>query len=153
MDEFKAQDLANTAWAFATADHSDSQLFAWLARAAERRMGEFNAQTIVNTAWASATADHSDALMLEALARVAEQRIGEFNAQSIANTAWASATADHSDALLFAGDFNAQGLAHLHQRMLWHRELKLGPSRPSALCESCLVTFSCRSQFSIMDSE
>ena len=45
------QDLANAAWAFATASQSDAQLFAALARAAERCMNEFDtvkAETIAN---------------------------------------------------------------------------------------------------------
>ena len=41
--ELDALNLANVAWAFATADRSDALLFAALARAAERRLGEFNA--------------------------------------------------------------------------------------------------------------
>ena len=47
---FKAQGLANTAWAFATAGQPDAQLFMALARIAERRVGEFNAQALENTA-------------------------------------------------------------------------------------------------------
>ena len=43
MCEFKAQELANTVWAFATASQWDVPLFAALARAAARRVGEFNA--------------------------------------------------------------------------------------------------------------
>ena len=35
LNEFHAQGLANTAWAFATADRPDELLFAALARAAE----------------------------------------------------------------------------------------------------------------------
>ena len=41
VGNFNAQDLANTAWAFATAGHSDASLFKALARAAERHMGNF----------------------------------------------------------------------------------------------------------------
>ena len=51
-----SKDLANTAWAFATADQLDVQLFTTLARAGERRMSDFNAQDLANTAWAFATA-------------------------------------------------------------------------------------------------
>ena len=36
LDEFNAQDLANTAWAFATVGQQDEQLFKALARLAER---------------------------------------------------------------------------------------------------------------------
>ena len=50
MGDFKAQNLANTAWAFATAGQNDALLFAALATAAERRMGNFNVQNLTNTA-------------------------------------------------------------------------------------------------------
>ena len=52
MRDFNVQDLANTAWAFATANQSEAQLFAVLARAAEQRLGDFNVQNLANTAWA-----------------------------------------------------------------------------------------------------
>ena len=51
---FNAQDLANTAWAFATGSLSDAPLvalnFAMLARKAEWRNDDFNAQELSNTA-------------------------------------------------------------------------------------------------------
>ena len=52
LGEFNAQELANTAWAYAKADQRDEALFAALARAAKPRLGEFNAQALANTAWA-----------------------------------------------------------------------------------------------------
>jgi len=42
VDEFNAQELANTACAFAHVGQDDAPLFAALARAAERRVGECN---------------------------------------------------------------------------------------------------------------
>ena len=50
LGNFNVQDLANTAWAFATASQSDAQLFAALARAAEWRVKDFNVQNLANTA-------------------------------------------------------------------------------------------------------
>ena len=50
MGDFNAQELANTAWAFATTGQNDALLFAALATAAERRMGDFNVQNLANTA-------------------------------------------------------------------------------------------------------
>ena len=47
---FKPQNLANTAWAFATMRHSDEELCEALARAAEQRVGYFNVQELANTA-------------------------------------------------------------------------------------------------------
>ena len=56
VSEFNAQNLANTAWAFATVNRPDDKLFIALARAAAQRGSEFNAQELANTAWAFATA-------------------------------------------------------------------------------------------------
>ena len=42
MGEFNVQNLANTAWAFATVGHQKEQLFKALARKAERCMRNFN---------------------------------------------------------------------------------------------------------------
>ena len=42
------EELANTAWAFATAGQSDAALFASLARAAEQHMADFNPQDWAN---------------------------------------------------------------------------------------------------------
>ena len=48
--ELNAQELANTAWAFATVKQSAEKLFMAFARAAERRVSEFNVQNLANTA-------------------------------------------------------------------------------------------------------
>ena len=55
MGNFNPQELANTAWAFATLGQLDAQLFTALARAVERRVGNFNTQNLANAAWAFAT--------------------------------------------------------------------------------------------------
>ena len=52
LEQFNAQCLANTAWAFATAGPNYGQLFKALAAMAELRMDQFNAQNLANTAWA-----------------------------------------------------------------------------------------------------
>ena len=54
LDEFNAQELANTAWAFATVGQEDEQLFKALAEMAEQRLDDFNAQGLTNAAWAFA---------------------------------------------------------------------------------------------------
>ena len=69
LGDFNVQELANTAWAFATASQQDAQLFAALARAAELRLGDFNVQSLANTAWAFATSSQQDAQVFAALAR------------------------------------------------------------------------------------
>ena len=64
--DFNVQEIANTAWAFATASQSDALLFAVLARAGEQRLVDFNMQELANTAWAFATATqlHAQAAQL-----------------------------------------------------------------------------------------
>jgi hypothetical protein len=52
LDQFNAQELANTLWAFAKAGQQDEQLFKALAKMAEQRLEQFNAQNLANTAWA-----------------------------------------------------------------------------------------------------
>ena len=48
--DFDAQNLANTAWAFATANQTDAPLFAMLLRATERCVCDFDVQDLANTA-------------------------------------------------------------------------------------------------------
>ena len=73
MPLFNAQDIANTAWAFATAARSDELLFVALAREAQHRLATFKKQELANTAWAFATAARSDEVLFVALARAAQQ--------------------------------------------------------------------------------
>merc|ERR1712224_998624 len=81
MRDFNSQNLANTAWAFATLGHKDEWLFAALAAAAERRLRDFNSQELANTAWAFATLDHKDERLLAVLAAASERRISNFGLQ------------------------------------------------------------------------
>ena len=50
MGDFKAQGLANTAWAFATVDRSDALLMTALGKVGERCMSDFSAQEMANIA-------------------------------------------------------------------------------------------------------
>ena len=50
LADFESQNLANTAWAFATAGQAHALLFAALSRATERRVGDFDPQSLANTA-------------------------------------------------------------------------------------------------------
>ena len=52
LDQFNAQELANTAWAFATVGQQDEQLFTTSAKMAGQRLDQFNAQGLANVAWA-----------------------------------------------------------------------------------------------------
>ena len=101
VGDFNAQSLANTAWAFATADQTDAPLFAVLSRATERCVCDFDAQTLTNTAWAFAIVIQADSRLFVALARVVQRRIVHFNEQDLVNTAWAFATVGEPTPVLF----------------------------------------------------
>jgi hypothetical protein len=119
--EVKPQELANTAWAFATAGRAAPALFDAIAAEATRRVGEFNPQAMADMAWAFATAGHAAPALLEAIAAEAAPRVGKFKPQELANTAWAFETARRAaPALLDAiaaeaasrvGEFKPQELA------------------------------------------
>ena len=79
LSDSNPQDVANTAWAFATVSYQDEKLFAALTIAAEQQLSEFNVQEVANTAWAFATMNSRDGKLFAALARAAERRLSDFN--------------------------------------------------------------------------
>jgi len=85
------------AWACATVNYKDEELFATSAIAAERRLSELNAEDVANTAWAFALMNFCDEKPFAAWASAAQRRLNEFNSQSVANTAWAFAMANYQD--------------------------------------------------------
>jgi len=122
---FKAQDLANTAWAFATAGHAAPALLDAIAAAAVRSgLRDFKPQELANTAWAFATAGHAAPALLDAIAAAAVRGgLRDFNPQNLASTAWAFATANHAAPALLEAiaaaavrsglrDFKPQALAN-----------------------------------------
>jgi len=92
IEEFDAQGLANTAWAFATLGVRAPQLFDAITRESEQRIGSFTTQNLANTAWAFAALGVPAPRLFDAIARESEQRIRSFDAREISNTAWAFAT-------------------------------------------------------------
>ena len=70
LGEFKAQEVANTAWAFVIVFQSDALLLRVLPRQAEWQVGDFNVQDFANTAWALATADEPAQTLLEPISIV-----------------------------------------------------------------------------------
>ena len=112
-DDFKAQELANVAWSFATADLDAPRLYASLATSATPRLAQFSAQELANVAWAfskrlgtgaaglpmSSSADdvtcaQASKAMFEAWSAECILRFpdGDFKAQELANAVWAVAT-------------------------------------------------------------
>jgi len=153
VGEFKPQELANTAWAYATAGHAAPALLDALAAEAAGRVREFNPQELANTAWAYATAGHAAPALLDALAAEAAGRVREFNPQELANTAWAFAVADRPAPVLFGGDtfvqrcaaergFVLEHLRQLHQWQLWQEERGAAwPPLTPELAQRCRAAF------------
>jgi hypothetical protein len=119
VERFIAQNLANTAWAFATASHRAPRLLDAVAREAARRADEFKPQELANTvpvaasllvchltpaaatqAWAFATCSRDDTVdaklqrqLFDNIARAAYKRLDRFSDQGLSNIAWAFAAA------------------------------------------------------------
>ncbi|KAJ1616420.1 hypothetical protein T492DRAFT_895524, partial [Pavlovales sp. CCMP2436] len=85
---FKPQELAKTAWAFATLGTPAPRLFKAIARESEQRIGSFNPQDLVDTTLAFATLGVPAPQLFDAIACESEQRIGSFSEQELANTAF-----------------------------------------------------------------
>ena len=73
-------------------NRANEELFATLARVAERQASEFNAQELANTAWALATMNLLYEKQFTTLVKEAKRQMSEFNTQGLANTTWALAT-------------------------------------------------------------
>eukprot|EP00928_Gymnodinium_smaydae_P038278 TRINITY_DN26430_c0_g1_i1.p1 TRINITY_DN26430_c0_g1~~TRINITY_DN26430_c0_g1_i1.p1 ORF type:complete len:1082 (+),score=131.33 TRINITY_DN26430_c0_g1_i1:283-3246(+) len=122
LGECNAQELANTAWAFAKAGHDDAALFKALEVVVVKRVDEFNSQELANIVWAFATAGYSSKQLFTAFGVAVKRRLDEFTTQGFANVAYAFAKAGHVDTQLFTAmarsadwrinDFNAQDFAH-----------------------------------------
>ena len=89
---FKAQDVTNSLWAYATMGREPGAglMMKQLERRAEVVAGTFNAQDVANTLWAYATMGRAPgAGLMQVLAGRAEAVAGTFNAQDVASTLWA----------------------------------------------------------------
>ena len=87
MRDFKPQELANTAWAFATAGRDAPALFDAMAAEATRRVRNFKTLGLANTAWAFATAGRDDPALFAAMAAKATRRVRDFTPEGLAMTA------------------------------------------------------------------
>jgi hypothetical protein len=81
--DFNPQNLANTAWSFATLKHEAPSLLDAIAASAQVRIVEFKRQALSNTAWGFATLNHEAPALFDAIARAAPVRINEFNPQEL----------------------------------------------------------------------
>eukprot|EP00634_Sargassococcus_sp_CCMP2135_P009972 CAMPEP_0198664504 /NCGR_PEP_ID=MMETSP1467-20131203/56508_1 /TAXON_ID=1462469 /ORGANISM="unid. sp., Strain CCMP2135" /LENGTH=72 /DNA_ID=CAMNT_0044401071 /DNA_START=1 /DNA_END=215 /DNA_ORIENTATION=- len=71
--------MANTVWAFATADVAALQLFDAIAAEATDRITDFDAQALANTVWAFAKARVAASRLFDAVAAESLQRMTTFN--------------------------------------------------------------------------
>jgi len=120
--DFKPKELADTAWALATAGRTAPALFAAIALEAARRVRRFSPQELASLAWAFATAGHAAPALFDAIAAEATRRVRRFSPQELASLAWAFATAGHAAPALFDAiaakatrrvrDFKPQDLAN-----------------------------------------
>ena len=91
---FKAQEVANTLWAYARMGREPGAgAMRELEGRAEALAGTFIAKNVANTLWAYATmGQEPGAGLMSGLEGRAEALAGTFNAQDMANTLWAYAT-------------------------------------------------------------
>ena len=152
-EEQEIEELANTAWAFATAGHAAPALLDAIAAAAVPRLRDFTPQNLAISAWAFATASHAASALLDAIAVAAAPRLRAFNSQGLAITAWAFAAADHLTPALFDSHVCVQlcaqrcvatkDLTQLHQWQLWREERgATWPPLPPELAQRCRDAFS-----------
>lgn len=90
MPEFSTQNLANTAWAFATLFWGHRPLLSAISFAALRKR-QFSRQDIGNIAWSMAKLEFSHAPLVHVLAAEALPQAAEFTAQDIGIMSWAYA--------------------------------------------------------------
>lgn len=84
--DFTAQNLANAAWAYATARHHVPSLLAALGKYAGLRVEEFNTQELANTMWSLVQLEFDEPRLMERLAQSCLTKLDQFEAHSLANT-------------------------------------------------------------------
>lgn len=97
--DFSTAALAQTAWAFARAEHP--ALMDAIAVQAAVRLAECSAVEVSRLAWAMATAHRPAPEFFGALSRLEPRQLALFGPQSLANTAWAVASAGQDAPALF----------------------------------------------------
>ncbi|KAJ1446846.1 hypothetical protein M885DRAFT_545088 [Pelagophyceae sp. CCMP2097] len=121
-----AQDLSNTAWAFARvglfdfeAEEGDDcdgdashRLFAAIAAETSRKISTFTATDLAQTAWSFATAGFQAPALFDKIADETRLKLHTFKAQELSYTAWAYSQPGHADA-----DQQARLMADLERLM------------------------------------
>ncbi|KAJ1446521.1 hypothetical protein M885DRAFT_577512 [Pelagophyceae sp. CCMP2097] len=124
ISNFKAQELANTVWAFAKEGTVAEDFYNAVGDESVLKISKFNHQDLANTAWAFASAKVSAPELFEAVAAECVKKVETFNPHDheLANIVWAFAKAGIQAPALFEAvaaealeeieAFNAQDLAN-----------------------------------------
>ena len=89
LAEFKPQEIATTAWAYATVNIPAPELFAAIAAIAPDRLGSYRAQDLADLVWAFAKGGVAAPALFDAVAAVATPRRNDFNSSELASIVWA----------------------------------------------------------------
>jgi hypothetical protein len=92
VEEGKPQEVANTAWSFATLGFKAPKLFDAIEHRADWLVEEGNPQDVANTVWSFATLGLKAPKLFGAIEHRADWLLVKGNHQDIANTAWSFAT-------------------------------------------------------------
>lgn len=112
LAELADQGLANTIWAFATADHTAEELFEATSHRVVDSIRSFSPQGLANTAWAFATAGDSSPQLFGALVKELQRRdLGDFKSQELCNMLWSFASCGVEDVRRAARSLRQAALA------------------------------------------
>jgi hypothetical protein len=95
------QDIANTAWAFATLGKKSNAWFGAIEKRSDWLVTDGSLQSIANTAWAFATLDHPSPALFSAIEKRSDWLVAHGNPQEISCTAWAFAKLNYPAPALF----------------------------------------------------
>jgi hypothetical protein len=122
IDEFNAQNLANTAWAFARLGRQHNLLFTRIAEQSLAKLDTFSTQNLSNLLWAFAKLNFRSHKLFVAMKAACSNQLHNFRPQELSNILWALATLEVPcsqlawaivDRSLLVTDFKPQELASL----------------------------------------
>ena len=147
LRKFNSQQLANMAWAYATARDANIILFENIANEAQTR--SFSSQGMSNLLWAFASTGNLNENLFSSMAFLARESIDSFNCQALSNIAWAYTVANIDAECLFGDglyvnkciekmdEFNSEGLCQLHQWNVWRRKIGAKHVLPQSFARHC----------------
>ena len=155
LRKFNSQQLANMAWAYATARYANTILFDNIANEARGR--SFSSQGMSNLLWAFASTGNLNEELFTSMAFLVRKSIDSFNCQALSNVAWAYTVANVDAECLFGDglyvnkciekmdEFDSEGLCQLHQWNVWRRNIGATYVLPQSFAQHCQTTLAERS--------